>query len=93
MWPKLLRASAAEALADRANAKLTVMASKVAVEKALAGGDRGKEISVDTTGRLTILKKVSDSIILFESRDRDLGKEWIIGATSRSNQRGLSKAA
>jgi len=53
------------------------MASKVAVEKALAGGDRGKEISVDTTGRLTILKKVSDSIILFESRDRDLGKEWI----------------
>jgi len=77
MWPKMLRASAAEALADRSNAKPAVIPGKVAVEKTLADGDRGKEISVDTTGRLSIVKKASDSMILFESRDRDLGKEWI----------------
>jgi hypothetical protein len=81
MWPKMLQASAAEALAEKNAEKspgqTAALPDVTAVKAALAAADRGPEASTDSTGRVSVVKKVSDKVILFESRDRKLSDEWI----------------
>ena len=74
MWPKLLRASATEAYADRAKSKAAAAPSVEAVKSALAEADRGTEKSKDAAGRSTVTRKESAKTLLFETRDQEA---WI----------------
>lgn len=76
MWPKLLKASAVEAMTQREkNAKLAAVDAS-AVRSAMADGDRGRESSKDIAGRLRMVKKESEKVLVFETRDRSQGG-WI----------------
>jgi ARG/rhodanese/phosphatase superfamily protein len=81
MWPKLLNASAVEAFTERPKAgpktgsPTSPTADIAAVQSAIAGADRGRESSQAKTGRVSVVKKESDQVLLFESREA--GRSWI----------------
>jgi len=78
MWAKMLQASAAEALAERVSGKPAAAAPNVASVKAdLDAADRGQEKAKESTGRVAVVKKVSDKVVVFESRDRKAPDEVI----------------
>ena len=76
MWPKMLQASAAEAVGER-NGQKTALPDTAAVKAALAAADHGREVSKDNTGRISVVKKTSDNMVLFEAQDRNLSGDWI----------------
>jgi hypothetical protein len=73
----MLQASAAEALAERNSTQTAAVPDAGAVRAALAAGDQGRVASKDETGRVSVVKKVSGNMILFEARDRKFSDEWI----------------
>ena len=77
MWPKLLRASATEALAERSKAKSAAPPAIPAVKTALAEVEHGKESSKNTAGRSTVVRKESARTVLFETHDSNSGADWI----------------
>jgi hypothetical protein len=77
MWPKLLRASATEALAERPKAKATAPPTIPAVKSALADAERATASSKDTAGKTIITRRESSQALLFETHDPKAGDEWI----------------
>jgi hypothetical protein len=77
MWSKMLQASAAEAMADRNGERTAAVPDVTAVKAALVAGDQGREVSKDSTGRVSVVKKTSDQMVLFEARDGKLSGDWI----------------
>ncbi len=69
MWPKLLRASAAEALMERRAGASFKTPGAEAVRTVLAAAGRGRE-SVKTAGRrVVVVTRESDDAIVFDARD------------------------
>jgi hypothetical protein len=77
MWPKMLQASAAEALGERRGDPQHRAIDAAAVKTALAAADRAREVSKDSTGRVSVVRKASDKVILFEARDGKQSGDWI----------------
>jgi hypothetical protein len=77
LWPKLLRASAIEAVAERPAAELSVPASVAAVKDFLKDAEAGKAYSRPVTDRLTQVMQVTDRGVLFETRDYYDGEGWV----------------
>jgi len=75
MWPKLLNSSAVEAFTERPNMKGSAKVDVSAVESAIAAADRGRESAQPPMGSVQTVKKESDKVLLFESRET--GKGWI----------------
>jgi hypothetical protein len=74
MWPKMLQASATEALSERTGGSFGAIPNAAAIRDALAAGDQGRQVSQDTAGRISVVKKESGSMVVFEADDR---KAWI----------------
>ena len=70
MWPKMLQASAAEAVGER-NGNSAAPPDAKSVNATLAAADRGQQVAKDNTGRVSVIKKTSDKVVLFEAHDRD----------------------
>ncbi len=78
MWPKLVRASAVEALAERQAARKFAPPSTAAVRNVMANAEDGKESKKkDVANRLEEVTKESDKVVLFETRDRRADGTWI----------------
>ena len=77
MWPKLLRASATEALAERPKAKPAAAPAIPVVKSALAEVERGKESSRNSAGESTVVRRESAKTVLFETHDSKGGAGWI----------------
>ena len=77
MWPKMLQSTAAEAVAERSNKRSAAAPGVAAVESALADADRARVASTENTGRVSVAKKESEKVILFEARDKDQAGEAI----------------
>jgi len=77
LWPKLLKASAVEALAERSKMKTSPLVDPSAVRRAMAEAERGRETSKEVAGRLLVVKKESDAVLLFEARGTNAGAGWI----------------
>ncbi|HKA02373.1 MAG TPA: DUF6569 family protein, partial [Candidatus Solibacter sp.] len=77
MWPKLLRASATEALAERPKAKSKTPPTAADVKTALADADRANSSSRQTAGRSTVTRKESAKVVVFETHDSKQGSNWI----------------
>jgi hypothetical protein len=75
MWSKMLQASAAEALAERNAQASAPPPSTAAVKASLDAADKGREAAKDSTGRVSVVKKVSDKVVLFESHDRKVSDD------------------
>ena len=77
MWPKLLRSSSTEAMADRTKAKDAAAPTVAAVKKSLTDGEGGTEKSKTAAGQTAVTRKDSGKVLLFETRDPKAGDEWI----------------
>ncbi len=77
LWPKLLRASAVEAVSEYSAAKKFTPATPAAVKAALQDADPGKASARQLTDRTNVLVKETPRNILFETRDRAQGDAWI----------------
>ena len=71
MWPKLLRASAVEALTERKSATHFTPPDSTEVKNVMAKAEAGKESKKkDVANRLDEVTKDTDKAVLFETRDR-----------------------
>jgi hypothetical protein len=71
LWPKLIKSSAVEALADLQKDKPTVTAKTDDVYHCMADAAKGKESDRDVTPRVKVVTKETDENIVFETRDRE----------------------
>lgn len=71
MWPKLLRTSATEAVAERSRAQGTVSADEVT--RALALADKARVSKEETAGKLAFEQKDSADAVVYETRDKGTG--------------------
>jgi hypothetical protein len=76
MWPKLLKASAVEAVAERPKAKSAAPPSNWSVKAALAAAELGRSSTTEVTARTSVVKRDSDKAVVFETRERD-ADGWI----------------
>src|SRR5258708_21917470 len=75
LWPKLLTATAVEAVSKSDKSKLFAAPSDDAVKSALAAAHAGKEESRAVNSRTTWIKKDSDKVVMFETIDPEKG--WV----------------
>jgi hypothetical protein len=73
MWPKLLKASATEAMAERGREKSSAALNAAAIQAAFADAERGRESSKDVNHRLDVVMRETGKAVLFETRDREQG--------------------
>ncbi len=74
LWPKLLKASAVEAIRLRQSDAGPPAASVAAIEKFLRNAESGKQSTVDVDKRVKLVSRESDKQLLLESRE---GDGWI----------------
>jgi hypothetical protein len=78
MWPKLLRASAVEALTERPKAQASQKAPETsAVQAMISDAEKAAETSNQVNGGLTVAKRESRQALLFETRDQGLEGGWM----------------
>lgn len=76
LWPKLLKASAIEAVAElRRDEKFE--APKASDVRGLLDDSKGKEEQKDVSGRVQMITRESDGNVSFETRDRAKGDAWV----------------
>ena len=69
LWPKLLKSSAVEALADLQKDKPASTCKPEDVYHCIADADKGKETEKDVTPRVRVVTKETDENIVFQTRD------------------------
>ena len=77
MWRKMLEASAAEAASERQEGKSFTPPTLSSVKNALESAEQAREASREKAGRLTVTKRDSGGVLLYEARDQERGGEWI----------------
>src|SRR5581483_4726840 len=78
MWSKLLRSSAAEAVADPAKSGASPSDPEIsAVNDLLSAADGAPVASKQTNGKLTVIKKESPNTLLFETREQNPEGAWM----------------
>jgi hypothetical protein len=75
MWPKLLGASAVEAFTERPKMSDSAKVDAQLVQTTIAQAERGRESAQPSAGKVQNVKKESDKVVMFESRES--GKNWI----------------
>ncbi len=77
LWPKLLMASAVEAVAEQVKDKKWEPATVKDVKACLVDAGKGKVSWQEVTKRIKVQIQETDDNILFETRDMDQKGEWI----------------
>jgi hypothetical protein len=77
LWPKLLKSSAVEAIAEFDKAGKTEAVTENSVKTFLAEAEAGKAEEKQVTTRVAMEKRESDKHLFFETRDRKNGEQWL----------------
>ena len=78
LWPKLLKASAVEAIAElNKHTDDTKPVASEAVESFLAESEKPAAASKDVTRRVRVVTREDDKNVLFETQDRDQKEGWV----------------
>jgi hypothetical protein len=77
LWPKLLKASAVEALAERKKDETVLPVSADAVRTFLANAERGKAFLKPVSERIQQVMQETDENLLFETRDQQQDGAWM----------------
>lgn len=77
LWPKLLRASAVEAIADLHDESKFEPAAPGAVNAFIADSEKGEASEKDVTARVKMVTRETPKNILFETRDRAGKEAWL----------------
>jgi hypothetical protein len=73
LWPKLLRSSAVEALAELNKGQKFQPATADAVNACIEDAKSGKESEKDVTPRVQVVTKETEKNVVFQTRDRTAG--------------------
>ncbi|HWS90337.1 MAG TPA: DUF6569 family protein [Pyrinomonadaceae bacterium] len=76
LWPKLLKASAVEALAERTAADKLGAPTADAFEELFVDAGRGREEAREVTRRTRMVKREGERAVFFETRDMQSGGAW-----------------
>ena len=76
LWPKLLKASAVEALAEMATADKLAPPTADAFAELLADAGRGRVEAREVTRRTRMIKREGERAVFFETRDMQSGGAW-----------------
>ncbi|HYL35250.1 MAG TPA: DUF6569 family protein [Bryobacteraceae bacterium] len=77
LWPKLLRASAVEAVSEYQSGKKFEPATAAAVKAALHDADSAKGSAKHVTDRTDVVVKETPQNVLFETHDRAQSDAWV----------------
>jgi ARG/rhodanese/phosphatase superfamily protein len=77
LWPKLLRASAVEAIAELNQAEATQPVTNEVVHTFLADSERGAAKTQDVTHRVKVVTREDDLNIFFETQDNARKGAWV----------------
>jgi len=77
LWPKLLKATAIEAIAKLERDNKTSAPSSAEVQSFLSNSESGSLEEKDVTERVTLATRESEKSILFETRDRKQKNGWV----------------
>jgi hypothetical protein len=77
LWPKLLRATAVEAIAELQKGQEFEQVNAEAIESFLAEAERGSASERGVTARIKLVTRDTDESVLFETRDLKLNEAWI----------------
>jgi hypothetical protein len=77
LWPKLLKASAAEALAELRRGKPVPGVTAEDVRACFADAAKGKKVEKDITQRVRMVLRETDRNILLETQDREHKGAWV----------------
>jgi hypothetical protein len=77
LWPKLLRSSAIEAVAEYDASKKFSPATVASIQSALADAESGKASARQLTDRTSVHVKETARNVVFETRDRAQSAAWI----------------
>ena len=77
LWPKLLKASAIEAVAEYRRGEKFEQPAADSVRGFLDDAPKGAEKQKDVTGRIQMVTRDSESSVFFETRDRAKSDTWV----------------
>jgi hypothetical protein len=77
LWPKLLRASAVEAVAEKQGTEARATPSEAAVRAWLRDAEAGKAYLRPVGDRTSAVQQEGEKCLLFETRDRKRGEAWV----------------
>jgi hypothetical protein len=77
LWPKLLKSSAVEAIAEFDQSGKAEAVSVEAVQAFLTEAETGAAEQKQITRRVALEKRESDKHLFFETRDRKNGEQWL----------------
>jgi ARG/rhodanese/phosphatase superfamily protein len=77
LWPKLLKASAIEAVAEVRKGEKFTAPKPADVQGFLDDSSRGTEKQKDVTGRVQMMTRESEENVFFETRDRAKADAWV----------------
>jgi hypothetical protein len=77
LWPKLLRASAVEAIAELNQAEAAQPVTNETIDSFLADSERANANTKDVTGRVKLVTREDDNNIFFETQDRANKDNWV----------------
>ncbi len=76
-WPKLLKTTAIEAVAERSGSEKAGTVSADAVKAFFADAERGEESTNDVTERTHMLRRETEKSLFFETRDMAQNGAWV----------------
>jgi len=77
MWPKLLKASSIEAVAEKLDKTKSSPPDALAIQAALGDAEHGRESTKDIASRAKVVMRETEKGLLFETRDRDQQGAWL----------------
>ena len=77
MWPKLLESAATEAVAARGKGAKSAQPNVADAKGLLRDGDAAREVSRQSTGRLSVARKESAKVLLFDTTDSQANGNWL----------------
>jgi hypothetical protein len=77
LWPKLLQAAAAEALAEHHKGDDVPTVTAKDVKRCLEDAENGESVKQDISDRTRVLMRETKKNILLEARDREQKGEWV----------------
>ncbi len=77
LWPKLLKAGAVEALAERGGDSAPALPTLESIEAFLAAPQSGPEATEQVTERISLATRETEGAVLFETRDAAQAAAWL----------------
>ncbi len=77
MWPKLLRSSAVEAIAELTGGKNFKPPTPAMISAGIGDAEKGKRSQKVVSSRVRIVTKETEQNLMFETKDQDEKEQWI----------------